>query len=113
MSDVPQRGIRPSGTNTCVYAVTDDNDCAEPATWHIWWANDDITSSACDEHYRLALANDWEMRDAHTFGGVCLIPGTRWQFSNIGEEGFCFLPLEMEGEMSIKAETPTAIKVTA
>lgn len=113
MNDVPRRGMRPSGTNTCVYAVTDDVDCSKAATWHIWWAVDDVTSSACDQHYQLALTNDWEMRDAHLFDGVCLMPGTRWQFSNVGEQGFCFLPLDMEDEMTMRTETPIAIEVSA
>lgn len=110
MSDVPMRGLRPSGIQTCTRALSDDEDCDAPATWHIWWRNgDDITSASCDQHYQEACVNDWEMRDAHLFGGVCLMPGTHWQFSAAGEEGFCFLPIDMDEVEVATAERPLVL----
>ena len=95
----------PAGGATCSYDGGDNSAplCGEPATWHLYAGSPeagpaDYSMTACDAHVVMATPLAW---DWHPFGGVCDMPGTRWQARSIQGEGFCYWP---EAEAAIQEQ---------
>lgn len=78
---VPKHGPRPGGQQLCRYSPTGrvDDDCGEPATWHVMWDGDCDNSVACDTHMQLVL-RCWVFDDRHPVGADCTMPGALWLF---------------------------------
>lgn len=103
----------PTGDTLCGYDGGSDDVpiCGKTATWHLLAGSPEVgpgdySMTACDDHANRAmeLAYDW-----HEFGGVCDMPGTKWQSRNRQGEGFCYWP---EAEAASQ-EQVNQVEVTA
>ena len=101
----PLGGERPWFTMTCGFG-TDPSLCDKPATWHVWW-DEEENSLSCDEH--MTYANGFAYYDKHPLGEVCTVPERTVVWSWEEPPGHCMWVVSDETYAAVEAAELVAV----